>query len=196
MRPWLVLMKSELPFEENRILLDVPGYKKKLLSLSPAGQVPVLSTPEGNIPDSLAICDWLSQAVPNLWPVDAQNRKMARALCRQMQDDFTAFRQAAPMNLKRRKAASISKEGFGAAARLDAIWQDLLSRHDGPFLFGDWSIADAFSTPYATRFVSYDIPRSAQADTYISELMSDEDFLIWEAAALAEPWIIEETDTI
>ncbi|HHI88849.1 MAG TPA: hypothetical protein ENK01_02755, partial [Hellea balneolensis] len=68
MRPWLVLRKSELPFEERIIQLDVPGYKDKLLALTDAGTVPVLQIGDQFLPDSLAISDWLSQAVPNLWP--------------------------------------------------------------------------------------------------------------------------------
>ena len=91
MRPWLVLRKSELAFAEELIQLDVPGFKDKLLALSPAGTVPVLKVGKEIIPDSLAISDWLALAVPNLWPKDAGDRARARALCQQMQDDFGAL---------------------------------------------------------------------------------------------------------
>ena len=74
MRPWLALRKSELPFTEEIIQLDVPGYKDKLLAVSDAGTVPVLKVGKEIIPDSLAICDWLALAVPNLWPKDAGDR--------------------------------------------------------------------------------------------------------------------------
>jgi glutathione S-transferase len=79
---------------------------------------------------------------------------------------------------------------------MDALWCDLLSRHDGAFLFGDWSIADAFYAPAATRFASYDLPRSTRADTYISELMSDHDYLEWESKAFTEDHILPDTDII
>ncbi len=196
MRPWLVLRKSELPFSENLILLDVPGFKDKLLALTDAGTVPVLQIGDDHLPDSLAISDWLSQAVPNLWPKNPKDKEQAKALCKQMQDDFADFRNHAPMNLRRRTRTKMPKSCIEAAARLDAVFADLLSRHDGPFLFGDWSIADAFATPYATRFVSYDIPRSTKTDTYISELMSDEDYLDWEADALIEVWKLPDTDMV
>ena len=196
MRPWLVLRKSELPFEEELIQLDVPGFKDKLLALSDAGTVPVLSVGDEIIPDSLAISDWLALAVPNLWPKDPDDRKAALTLCRLMQTDFGALREHAPMNLRRRTQSKMPADCLDDAARLDGIWQDLLAKHDGPFLFDDWSIADAFSTPYATRFVSYDIPRSQKTDTYISELMADEDYLDWEADALIEPWDLPETDKV
>ncbi|VAV87234.1 Glutathione S-transferase, partial [hydrothermal vent metagenome] len=102
MRPWLVLKKAELPFEEQLILLDIPGFKDKLLALSAAGTVPVLQVDGQNIPDSLAISEWAAKCVPNLWPKDATDKKMAQAFCKQMQDDFGEFRDAAPMNLRRR----------------------------------------------------------------------------------------------
>lgn len=196
MRPWLVLRKSELPFSEELIQLDVPGFKDKLLALSDAGTVPVLKTPEGMLPDSLAISDWLSQAVPNLWPLDPEKRAEAKAFCKRLQDEFDALRKYAPMNLRRRTSLPAPQSCLDDAAKMDALWSDLLSQHDSPFLFGDWSIADAFSTPYATRFASYDLPRSNRSDTYISELMSDEDFIDWEADALIEPWALPDTDAV
>lgn len=196
MRPWLVLKKSELPFVEELIQLDVPGYKEKLAGLTAAKTVPVLEVGGERIPDSLAISDWLALAVPNLWPKDPQGRQKARELCEQMQADFTELRTYAPMNLRRRSQTKMHAGCLADAARLDDILQELLSRHDGPFLFNDWSIADAFATPYMTRFASYDIPRSQKTDTYISELMSDEDYLDWEADALIEPWQLPETDNI
>jgi len=196
MRPWLVLRKSELPFSEEMVQLDVPGFKDKLLALSIAGTVPVLKVGEETIPDSLAISEWLALAVPNLWPKNPADKAAARAFCKQMQDDFGALRMAAPMNLRRRTSTKMPEDCLAAATKLDGIWQDLLSSHDGPFLFGDWSIADAFSAPYATRFASYDLPRSQKTDTYISEIMSDEDYLDWEAAGMAEVWKLPETDMV
>ena len=196
MRPWLVLRKSELPFSEEIIQLDVPGFKDKLLALSEAGTVPVLNVGDEIIPDSLAISEWLALAVPNLWPKDPEDRKTARDFCRLMQTDFLGLRTHAPMNLRRRTQSKLPADCLADAAQLDGLWQDLLAKHDGPFLFNDWSIADAFSTPYATRFVSYDIPRSQKADTYMSELMADEDYLDWEADALIEPWDLPDTDKV
>lgn len=196
MRPWLVLRKSELPFSEEIIQLDVPGFKDRLLALSEAGTVPVLNVGDETIPDSLAISEWLALAVPNLWPKDPEDRKKARDLCSLMQTEFAALRTHAPMNLRRRTQSKMPQDCLQDAADLDGIWQDLLAKHDGPFLFGDWSIADAFSTPYATRFMSYDIPRSQKADTYISELMADEDYLDWEADGMIEPWKLSDTDKV
>jgi glutathione S-transferase len=196
LRPWLVLRKAELPFGEKLIQLDVPGFKDKLLALSDAGTVPVLQVGETIIPDSLAISDWAALAVPNLWPKDAEDRKNARDFCLMMQRDFNHLRAHAPMNLRRRTRTDMPEDCLKDAAKLDGIWQDMLAKHDGYFLFGDWSIADAFATPYATRFASYNLPRSHKGDTYISELMADEDYLEWEMSGLAEVWELPDTDMV
>ncbi|MDQ7019038.1 MAG: glutathione S-transferase [Robiginitomaculum sp.] len=196
MRPWLVLRKAQLPFEETLIPLYQDGTKEKLLALSPAGTVPVLQVQGEMIPDSLAISEWAAKCVPNLWPKDPADRERARALCKQMQDDFGVLRNTAHMNLRRRTTTPMPQDCLDEAARLAAIFEDLLGAHDGPFLFDDWSIADAFATPFATRFHSYGMACDLKVDTYFSELLADEDYLDWEMAALAEPWTIDMVDAV
>ena len=196
LRPWLVLKKAELPFSVNVIDLDIPGYKNKLLSLSDAGTVPVLQVGDDKIPDSLAISEFAAKAVPNLWPKDPADKKRAREVVEKMHTGFEAIRREAPMNLRRRTSLPVPQDCLDEAAEIDTMWSELLERHDGPFLFNDWSIADAFYTPVATRFASYDLPRSVRADTYISELMSDPDFQDWEMMAFAEEHVLPETDAV
>jgi glutathione S-transferase len=100
------------------------------------------------------------------------------------------------MNLRRRTRSKLPKAAVQDATRMQDVWLELLGKHDGPYLFNDWSIADAFATPYASRFVSYGIDRNARADTYISELMSDDDFLEWEITGLSETWKMPDTDAV
>ena len=196
LRPWLVLRKAELPFEEEVINLDVPGYKDKLLALTNAGTVPVLKINEDMLPDSLAISEFCAKAVPNLWPKDEADKAEAIRVTKLMHEGFEAIRREAPMNLRRRTSKAVPQDCLDDAAQMVELWDELLSRHDGPFLFNDWSIADAFYTPAATRFASYDLPRTARSDTYISELMSDPDFQDWEAQAFIETHILPETDKV
>ena len=196
LRPWLVLRKAELPFEEEVIDLDIPGYKDKLRALTDAGTVPVLEINGDMLPDSLAISEFCAKAVPNLWPKDSVDKAEAIRVTKLMHEGFEAIRREAPMNLRRRTSKAVPQDCLDDAAEMVALWDELLSRHDGPFLFNDWSIADAFYTPAATRFASYDIPRTARSDTYISELMSDPDFQDWEAQAFIETHILPETDEV
>ena len=59
------------------------------------------------------------------------------------------------------------------------------------YLFGAWSIADAFFTPVATRFRHYQIDLAAHGDddgvaaAYVQTLLAQPDFLEWERTALA-----------
>ena len=85
LRPWLVLRKSELPFDEEVIDLDVPGFKDKLLALSDAGTVPVLEINGDMLPDSLAISEFCAKAVPNLWPKDEADKAEAIRVTKLMQ---------------------------------------------------------------------------------------------------------------
>jgi glutathione S-transferase len=196
LRPWLVLRKAEMPFEEEVIDLDIPGYKDKLLALTDAGIVPVLEINGDMLPDSLAISEFCAKAVPNLWPKDSADKAEAIRVTKMMHEGFEAIRREAPMNLRRRTSKPVPQACLDDVAEMVALWDELLSRHDGPFLFNDWSIADAFYTPAATRFASYDLPRTARSDTYISELMSDPDFQDWEANAFIETHILPETDEV
>ncbi|RKQ71231.1 glutathione S-transferase [Litorimonas taeanensis] len=196
LRPWMVLRKAELPFDEEVIDLDIPGYKDKLLALSDEGTVPVLRVNDDYLPDSLAICEFAAKAVPNLWPKDAGHKALALEAVEKMHTGFEAIRREAPMNLRRRTSTKMPQDCLDDAAEICALWDDLLSRHDGPYLFNEWSIADAFYMPVATRFTSYDLPRSVRSDTYISELMSDEDYLEWEMRAFAEDHVLPETDAV
>ncbi len=196
LRPWLVLRKAELPFDEEIIQLDVPGYKQKLAALSDAATVPALKVKDDIIPDSLAISEWAAKAVPNLWPAGPEDKGRAREVVRLMHEGFEAIRTHAPMNLRRRTQTEMHADCLKDAAQIVDLWEDCLSKHDGPFLFNQWSIADAFYTPVATRFESYGLPRSPKADTYISELLSDEDYMDWEADAMVEPWDLPETDAV
>lgn len=196
LRPWLILRKMEVLFETEMVDLDVPGYKERLLEISPAGTVPVLDVNGELIPDSLAIAEFCAKMVPNLWPKDAEQKAEARRVVKLMHEGFEAIRREAPMNLRRRTETKMPKDCLKDAEAIVTMWDELLSQHDGPFLFNDWSIADAFYTPVATRFESYALPRTRRSDTYISELMSDEDFQDWEAKAFIETHTIPDTDAV
>lgn len=196
LRPWLILRKAQLPFIEEVIDLDVPGYKDRLFALTDEGTVPVLEVNGERMPDSLAIAEFCAQAVPNLWPKDPHMKIKAKEVVRKMHEGFPVIRAEAPMNLRRRTETQMPKACLKEAEEISNMWDALLGAHNGPFLFDQWSIADAFYTPVATRFASYGLPRSVRSDTYISELMSDADFQDWEMQAFSETHIISKTEDV
>ena len=196
LRPWLILRKMEMPFDTAMVNLDVPGYKERLLEISPAGTVPVLDVNGERIPDSYAIAEFCAKMVPNLWPKDPAQKAECQRVTKMMHEGFHAIREEAPMNLRRRTETTMPKRCLKDAEAMVTLWDSLLEQHDGPYLFGDWTIADAFYTPAATRFESYALPRTRRSDTYISELMSDHHFQEWEALAFQETHILPDTDAV
>jgi glutathione S-transferase len=98
------------------------------------------------------------------------------------------------MNLKRRTKIEPSETTAKNLRRLVELFSAMRTRFGagGPYLFGAWSVADAFYTPVATRIRTYGLALSDYGDTgiageYVSTLLQQPDFLEWEAAALADP---------
>lgn len=188
MRPWLALKKAGIDFQEHLIPLDRDGTREQLLDLSPVATVPVLETPDGNIWDSLAICEWAAEHSSALWPADTARRAQARAVTASMHSGFAALRGELPMDLQRRFAATdMSVACWRDIETVQALWAQSKTG-EGNFLFGDWSIADAFFTPVATRFETYQVPLSTSAQTYVETLLGDPVYKDWKAAALLESW--------
>jgi glutathione S-transferase len=55
MRPWLLLRQLEIPFEEEKISFNDPGFETRIKALSPVGKVPVLVDGDVVVWDSLAL---------------------------------------------------------------------------------------------------------------------------------------------
>ncbi|MEE2526450.1 glutathione S-transferase family protein [Hyphobacterium sp. HN65] len=188
LRPWLALKKANIAFQENIIPLDQEDTRDTLLALSPAATVPVLETAGRNIWDSLAICEWAAEQVPSLWPEDPALRATARSITASMHSGFSALRNELGMDLKREKAAKdMSVACWRDIETIQALWAHVKTG-EGDFLFGDWSIADAFFTPVATRFDTYQVPLSTDAAAYVETLLSDPVYKDWHTAALEETW--------
>ena len=191
LRAWLTLELAGEPYEEVQISLYAADSRKHLLAHSPSGKVPVLKCERGVIWDSLAIAEYLVEGYPEagLWPRDAMARALARSVCAEMHSGFTALRSALPMNLRHNQALSEVPEAVRAdIQRVCAIWAECRSRfgQDGPFLFGNVSIADAFYAPVAARLRSYGVALSTEAQAYVESIYQWPLFQRWYQAALAE----------
>lgn len=188
MRPWLALRHAGVDFEEVMHALPEMGGKPSFGAISPNARVPALDLGGGVvIAESLAICEWAAEQNPAIWPKDATQRALARAAAAIMHAGFSSLRNEAQMNIRRRTDASrMTAEGLEDARRVDELWREWLARSGGPFLFGDWSIADAMYAPVVTRFVTYDIPRSPEAQAYIDRIWAEPHFAAWVKGAEAE----------
>ena len=72
--------------------------------------------------------------------------------------------------------------------RLTSQWRRTRTQfgQDGPFLFGAYSAADAYFTPVASRFVTYEVQLEADARAYQQALLYTPDMKAWTDAALQE----------
>src|SRR5215467_3646799 len=153
MRPWIAMRVAGLTFDEEVISLNAPEFKGRLLQVAGTGKVPTLIDGDVRVWESLAILEYLAEKFPNagLWPADAAARAHARAVAAEMHSGFQALRKHCPMNLwlparKRPQPDTVLDD----VRRIDAIWSDCRSRfgQGGPFLFGAFGAAVAFSTHF------------------------------------------------
>ena len=190
MRPWVAMTAFNIPFQEVRIVLDQADTSTRIAQYSAAERVPVLIVGETSVWDSLAICEYLAEQFPekNLWPQDVAARAMARSICAEMHSGFTGMRSAMWMNIR----ASFPGKGHTPAAQADIgriceIWENCLTAA-GPhgFLFGDFSIADAFYAPVVMRFRTYGVSLAPALQGYADRVAAYPAVAQWIEGALAE----------
>ena len=189
LRPWLALRAAGIAFQEERIPLYTPDSAAAIARHSPSGKLPVLRHGEVTVWDSLAICEYAAETFPEarLWPADRAARAQARSACAEMHAGFPGLRAQLSMNIRRRlPTPELAPATAGELARVHALWQGCLERYGGPYLFGGFSIADAFYAPLALRFLSYGIDLPGASQAYADTLLALPALREWVAAAHAE----------
>lgn len=190
LRAWLVLRQAGLAFDEIAIELDRPDTQERIRAYSPSGRVPVLIQDGLVVWDSLAIAEHVAESHPELWPRDPVARALARSVAAEMHSGFTTLRARLPMDwLGRHPTPDLEEPKLAEdIARIAEIWRDCRSRYGegGPFLFGQFTIADAMFAPVCSRFVTYDVPRDAVGARYVEAVMGLEALQEWTAGARRE----------
>ncbi|MDR3099015.1 MAG: glutathione S-transferase family protein [Paraburkholderia sp.] len=195
MRPWVLMTHFGIPFEEVLIELGESATKDSILAFSASGKVPCLVTDEGfAVWDSLAIAETLAERFPQhaLWPRDANARARARSVSAEMHSSFTDLRTNMTMAIRTSKPGGGATPGTLAdIARIEALWSACLEACGGPFLFGDFTIADAMYAPVVMRFNTYAPKLSAQAAAYAARMTAEPAVAAWIEAARKETHRIE-----
>jgi glutathione S-transferase len=197
LRPWIAMQAAGVPFTDHVIPFDFPAGNPKFKPLSPTGRVPVLHHGDVRVWESLAIIEYVAELFPEagIWPRDARARAEARAISMEMLSGFRALRNACPMNIRREPRAIALPEGvMDDVARIETIWKETLARSGGPFLFGAFSAADAMYAPVVNRLETYRLTQDDAVLAYISRVKAHPAWQTWQAAALAEPWIVPEDE--
>ncbi|WP_439889609.1 glutathione S-transferase family protein [Ralstonia sp. 25C] len=191
LRPWLLAKQAGIPFEEIRVRLLSETFAADVARHSPAGRVPVLVDGDMNVWDSLAICETLAERFPRaqLWPADPKARAHARSICAEMHSGFTNLRNNMPMNV----TAVLPGMGWNVAVQRDidriaTMWTELRQKYaaEGPFLFGHFTVADAFYAPVVSRFATYGVRLPEAAKAYADHILNLPAMQEWVDGARAE----------
>jgi glutathione S-transferase len=206
LRAWLVLKRCGAEFVLREIPVHRPESAALLAEYSPSGKVPVLTVDGVALWDSLSIAVWCAETYPEtrLWPADAHARWLARSVTCEMHAGFFALREACSTGpdvqgvIHTMAGPDRSPPPTGDALAVDirrlvSLMIEMRGRFGsgGPWLFGEWSIPDAFLTPVAARFRHYQIDLAAYGDdgaaaTYVAELLQQPDFLTWAELAVTK----------
>lgn len=177
LRPWMALTHSDLEFEEIRLPLDTDFFHREVRRYSPTGRVPVLIDGDRLIWDSLAICEYVNElSGGRCWPADPAMRAHARSVSAEMHSGFQALRNQWSMAaVLRNLQVTLDADGQADVARIDSLWSDCRNRYRdrGPWLFGEYSIADAMYAPVALRFQTYGAQLSVAASGYYATVIGD-----------------------
>ncbi|MEM6758996.1 MAG: glutathione S-transferase [Pseudomonadota bacterium] len=189
LRGWLMLEKFCLPYRTHMVGLYSGKMAEEMAQIAPARLVPALRLPDGTVVgESVAMAETLAERHPDagLWPADPAARATARWLVAEMASSFAALRSACPMQLMDVKVNFPMTEAVAKdLARVEALWAHAGSYAvDGPWLFGAYSLVDAFYAPVCARIVGYDLPVSQAARTYCQTTISDPVFQAWRADGL------------
>lgn len=199
LRPWLLMKQFGLEFEEIRVALFTDEATKVLESRNSDKKVPLLLDGELEIWDSLAILEYVSETYLDGkgWPLAPAARAHARSISAEMHSSFMNVRNELPMNCRNSFTHVVPSPGAQKEIeRIQSLWRNCreLYAQQGPYLFGEFSIADAMYAPIALRFTGYNITLGEVEQAYVEQLLSLPALQQWVEDGKKEIEIIEEDE--
>lgn len=197
LRPWILMKHLGLHFSERLLPLDTPEFARDIAAISPTKRVPVLSHGTLLIWDSLAICEYVCELAGRGWPRERESRAVARAVCAEMHAGFSILRSQWPMNARATgRSTAANPERAADLARIEHLWAECRRRFGaaGPWLFGEYSVADAMYAPVVLRMRTYGAPLRESSAAYVETVLKDQHMRDWLEAARAESWSIEASE--
>lgn len=200
LRAWFLLREAGIDFDEHRIVLETDETGRQIAEFTSAGRVPVLLLDGMTVWDTMAIAETVAERWPDkkLWPDDAVARAHARSICAEMHSGFEVLRAQMPMNCRAMgRHVQLPDELTDDIDRIIAIWTECHRRYgnDGPWLFGDFTIADAMYAPVVLRLRTYGINLPESAGFYPHRLLESEAMQDWLAACESEIEVITREET-
>ncbi len=209
MRPWVLLKHFNIPFTEIMLKFHSPEWDKHIASLSPSKLVPVLWNGEAGsseaqaVWETIAIFEYVAELFPehNIWPKDRAARTLARAMVAEMHAGFRPLRGSMPMNIRAKLVGSgHTPEAMKDIARIEQIWREARTRFGkntnggGPFLFGQFSAADAMFAPVVLRFHTYAPTLAQDTAAYCHAMRTEPAIAQWITEALQEPEFVADDE--
>jgi len=186
-RAWLALRYFDIPFELEVLDLTLPNKAERLKAASPSARLPILIDGQIEVWESLAIIEYAAERFPDkaIWPRDVAKRAHARAVSNEMHAGFAALRKNCVFNMnKAPQKGELDAAAQADVARIVEIWAETRRKFAGagPFLYGDFSAADAMYAPIVSRFHSYQVSVPADAQAYMETMMALAAWKEWAAA--------------
>jgi glutathione S-transferase len=172
--PWLLLKQFDLLFNEIKI---------DLFRADAIEKVPVLIHHDIKVWDALPICEYLNETFleGRGWPAHLKKRAAARSVCAELHGDFIAFKQQWPLQGQQQPPVPADGALERDIARLDAIMSCCRRKYGdgGDYLFGHFTIVDAFMAPFAIALDAHTAPLTAAAEDYCQWLLRNPLVLEW-----------------
>ncbi len=203
LRPWALMTELGIPFAERMLKFDSEDWEANIDALSPARLVPVLwegEPREGFATfDTVAIVERLNDLYPDrgIWPANDRARARARSLVANFHSGYAALRSAMPMNIRsHHPGKGHEPDVMVDIERLTAFWRDTRAEFGtrSPYLFGNFSAADAYFLPVASRFATYDPPLDSETEEYCRALLDTMAMREWGRAARLETEFVPEDE--
>lgn len=200
LRAWLFLTESGLSFEEIRLPLFTDAWQQ-ISQYTPAKRVPVLLDGDIRVWDSSAIWEYVRSQYPSAigWPTDPQAHATARSIAAEMHSGFFGIREQLPQNIRARIPvirSTLTATTQQEIDRVEHMWAQAYDTYGGPWLFGDFSLADVAYAPVALRFVTYQIQLSPGAQPFIKAVQELPSIQAWAAASANEADVISFIDQL
>src|SRR5213075_3137740 len=103
-------------------------------------------------------------------------RAVARSASAEMHSGFSILRSQWPMNARATgRKTSPNPERSMEVARIESLWSECRTRFGagGPWLFGEYSVADAMYAPVVLRLRTYGADVRDETASYMATVLAD-----------------------
>lgn len=199
LRPWFFMQFHCIDFKEIRVPLFTETTEQQLSEYNSDSKVPVLQDGDITVWDTLAIMEYLSETYLDNkgWPQDQKSRAFARSISAEMHSSYSHVRNELPMNCRNNFTHILpSADALREINRISHLWNSCRKQHSnaGPWLFGDFSIADAMFAPIALRFNGYNISLSGESQSYVELILNHPSIQNWIKSGKQELEVIAEDE--